>query len=45
MVAERLGMLTVPVPLPETTKRQLKFISDFGTTALHAIPSVCSPYV
>ena len=36
--AERLGMLTVPAAAGNT-KRQLKFISDFGTTALHAIPS------
>ena len=31
-------MLTVPAAAGNT-KRQLKFISDFGTTALHAIPS------
>ena len=36
--AERLGMMTVPAAAGNT-KRQLKFISDFGTTALHAIPS------
>ena len=36
--AERLGMMTVPAAAG-TTKRQLKFITDFGTTALHAIPS------
>ncbi|WP_455674885.1 phenylacetate--CoA ligase family protein [Phocaeicola sp.] len=36
--AERMGMLTVPAAAGNT-KRQLKFISDFGTTALHAIPS------
>ena len=36
--AERLGMLTVPAAAGNT-KRQLKFIKDFGTTALHAIPS------
>ena len=36
--AERLGMLTVPAAAGNT-KRQLKFIADFGTTALHAIPS------
>ena len=36
--AERLGMLTVPAAAGNT-KRQIKFISDFGTTALHAIPS------
>ena len=36
--AERLGMRTVPAAAGNT-KRQLKFITDFGTTALHAIPS------
>ena len=36
--AERLGMLTVPAAAGNT-KRQLKFMRDFGTTALHAIPS------
>lgn len=36
--AEHLGMLTVPAAAGNT-KRQLKFITDFGTTALHAIPS------
>ncbi|MDY3268727.1 MAG: phenylacetate--CoA ligase [Phocaeicola sp.] len=36
--AERLGMLTVPAAAGNT-KRQIKFIADFGTTALHAIPS------
>ena len=36
--AERLGMLTVPAAAGNT-KRQIKFITDFGTTALHAIPS------
>ena len=36
--AERLGMLTVPAAAGNTL-RQLKFIKDFGTTALHAIPS------
>lgn len=39
--AERLGMLTVPAAAGNT-KRQLKFIKDFGTTALHAIPSYAS---
>ena len=33
--AERLGMLTVPAAAGNT-KRQIKFITDFGTTALHA---------
>lgn len=36
--AERLGMLTVPAAAGNT-KRQIKFITDFGTTALHAVPS------
>ena len=36
--AERLGMMTGPAAAGNT-KRQLKFITDFGTTALHAIPS------
>ena len=36
--AARLGMLTVPAAAGNT-KRQIKFITDFGTTALHAIPS------
>ena len=36
--AERVGMLTVPAAAGNT-KRQIKFITDFGTTALHAIPS------
>ena len=36
--AERLGMLTVPAAAGNT-KRQINFITDFGTTALHAIPS------
>ena len=31
-------MLTVPAAAGNT-KRQIKFITDFGTTALHAIPS------
>ncbi len=39
--AERLGMLTVPAAAGNT-KRQIKFICDFGTTALHAIPSYAS---
>ncbi len=39
--AERLGMLTVPAAAGNT-KRQIKFITDFGTTALHAIPSYAS---
>ena len=36
--AERLGMLTVPAAAGNT-KRQIKFMTDFGTTAVHAIPS------
>jgi len=36
--AERLGMLTIPAAAGNS-KRQIKFITDFGTTALHAIPS------
>lgn len=36
--AERLGCLTVPAAAGNT-KRQIKFIQDFGTTCLHIIPS------
>ena len=36
--AERLGALTVPAAAGNS-KRQIKFITDFGTTTLHAIPS------
>ena len=36
--AEKLGMLTVPAAAGNSI-RQIKFIRDFGTTALHAIPS------
>lgn len=36
--AERLGALTVPAAAGNS-KRQIKFIQDFHTTALHAIPS------
>ena len=39
--AERLGMLTVPAAAGNTL-RQIKFIKDFGTTAVHAIPSYAS---
>ncbi|MBQ9475897.1 MAG: phenylacetate--CoA ligase [Bacteroidales bacterium] len=39
--AERLGMLTVPAAAGNTL-RQIKFITDFGTTVLHAIPSYAS---
>jgi len=36
--AEKLGMLTVPAAAGNSL-RQIKFITDFGTTAIHAIPS------
>ena len=36
--AEWLGTMTVPAAAGNT-KRQIKFIKDFGTTVLHAIPS------
>lgn len=36
--AERLGALTVPAAAGNS-KRQIKFITDFRTTGLHAIPS------
>ncbi|MEG2514974.1 MAG: phenylacetate--CoA ligase, partial [Bacteroidaceae bacterium] len=36
--AERLGALTVPAAAGNS-KQQIKFITDFGTTALHAVPS------
>ena len=36
--AERLGCLTVPAAAGNS-KRQIKFINDFKTTVLHAIPS------
>ena len=36
--AERLGALTVPAAAGNSL-RQVKFITDFGTTAIHAIPS------
>ena len=36
--AEKLGALTVPAAAGNSL-RQIKFIMDFGTTALHAIPS------
>lgn len=39
--AEKLGMLTVPAAAGNSL-RQLKFIKDFGTTVLHAIPSYAS---
>lgn len=39
--AERLGMLTIPAAAGNT-RRQIKFITDFGTTAMHAIPSYAS---
>ena len=36
--AERLGMLTIPAAAGNTL-RQIKFMTDFGTTAVHAVPS------
>lgn len=36
--AEKLGALTVPAAAGNS-QRQVKFILDFGTTAIHAIPS------
>ena len=36
--AERLDMLTIPAAAGNSI-RQIKFITDFGTTALHAVPS------
>lgn len=36
--AEKLGATTVPAAAGNS-KRQIKFIRDFGTTCLHAIPS------
>jgi phenylacetate-CoA ligase len=36
--AERLGCLTVPAATGNS-RRQIKFIQDFGTTVVHAIPS------
>ncbi len=36
--AERLGMLTVPAAAGNSL-RQIKFMKDFGTTAVHAVPS------
>ena len=36
--AERLGAVTVPAAAGNS-KRQVKFIVDFGTTTIHAIPS------
>ena len=36
--AEKLGALTVPAAAGNS-KRQIKFIQDFGTTCLHIIPS------
>ena len=39
--AEKVGMLTVPAAAGNTT-RQIKFIKDFGTSVLHAIPSYAS---
>ena len=36
--AEKMGALTVPAA-SGNTRRQIKFILDFGTTVIHAIPS------
>ncbi|MBP5629397.1 MAG: phenylacetate--CoA ligase [Bacteroidaceae bacterium] len=36
--AEKLGMLTVPAAAGNSL-RQIKFMRDFGTTAVHAVPS------
>ena len=36
--AEKLGMLTVPAAAGNSL-RQIKFIKDFSTTAIHAVPS------
>lgn len=36
--AEQLGMLTVPAGAGNT-RRQIKFMTDFGTSVVHAIPS------
>ena len=36
--AERLGMLTVPAG-SGNSKRQIRFMKDFGTTTIHIIPS------
>ena len=39
--AEKLGCLTVPAAAGNSL-RQVKFIKDFGTTVIHAIPSYAS---
>ena len=39
--AEKVGMLTVPAAAGKSL-RQIKFIKDFGTTVVHAIPSYAS---
>ena len=39
--AEKLGALTIPAAAGNS-KRQIKFIIDFGVTALHIIPSYAS---
>ena len=36
--AEHMGMLTIPAAAGNSL-RQIKFMTDFGTTALHAVPS------
>lgn len=42
--AEKLGALTVPAAAGNS-KRQIKFILDFGTTSLHIIPSYAARLV
>lgn len=42
--AERLGCLTVPAAAGNS-KRQIKFINDFKTTALHASPAMQSAWL
>ncbi len=39
--AEKLGCLTVPAAAGNS-KRQIKFITDFGSTCLHLVPSYAS---
>ncbi len=39
--AEKLGCLTIPAAAGNS-KRQIKFITDFGTTCLHLVPSYAS---
>lgn len=37
-------MLTVPAAAG-STKRQIKFMTDFGTTVVHAIPELCHAHL